>query len=448
MVHLPNGSTRTISIGQQPERRYWFSMCPITSKLGATKLCSGCRSVGYLGRDEQKQDWPAHKQLCKILTKARREKSHWSLALTPEELGKLLVQSLGGRDLTQYETDLMAHGMRSCTECSAMDNEKRTLTECKNCHCVLFCPEHARKNVDGGGNNHAAYCKPLKICAEDYRNEVTLGHQVQVFCPRPATKLYKPLEGTSIESLFRQEAANIVSKKLPGYLESEVRYLTFLYTCPLSVLYGAEKACIGIENKELLTVHLVGVRRAEIRNLTGWEIIASRLPKLKELRLYFVGDEAEHLDLPAEFTYQGRHLQSERPQLRVRYFLEKRQLYQDFVLRPTLTKPDVVAALDCGFKFYGSWHEGMRAMTAWPAGSVVVFSEFTLEDLQDNLTLMKKLAPRAIEVALEPQKNPFRSTRPVRCSDRTGNYKFNSVIYTNDFICVIKTGQEKGKGGV
>ena len=32
---------------------------------------------------------------------------------------------------------------------------------------------------------------------------------------------------------------------LPGYQESELRYLTFLYTCPLTILYAAEQAGLG-----------------------------------------------------------------------------------------------------------------------------------------------------------------------------------------------------------
>ena len=48
-----------------------------------------------------------------------------------------------------------------------------------------------------------------------------------------------------------------------GYQESELRYLTFLYTCPLTVLYAAEQAGIRgqpVESLTSLTIHLVGAR--------------------------------------------------------------------------------------------------------------------------------------------------------------------------------------------
>ncbi len=78
---------------------------------------------------------------------------------------------------------------------------------------------------------------------------------------------------------------------LAGYQESELRYLTFLYTCPLSVLYAAEQAGIRgdpVESVSRLTLHLVGARIAEIRHLVGWEIIALRLPQLqvKKCRIF------------------------------------------------------------------------------------------------------------------------------------------------------------------
>ena len=66
---------------------------------------------------------------------------------------------------------------------------------------------------------------------------------------------------------------------MPGYQDSELRYLTFLYTCPLTVLWGAEQAGLAdgpVEEATSLTIHLVGARTAEIRHLVGWEIIALR----------------------------------------------------------------------------------------------------------------------------------------------------------------------------
>ena len=107
-----------------------------------------------------------------------------------------------------------------------------------------------------------------------------------------------------------------------GYQESELRYLTFLYTCPLTILYAAEQAGLAqgtIDSVSSLTIHLVGARVAEIRHLVGWEIIALRLPNLKNLDLVFVGDEVVSGTFPPSFSYRSNEAQKERPDLMVKY---------------------------------------------------------------------------------------------------------------------------------
>ena len=66
------------------------------------------------------------------------------------------------------------------------------------------------------------------------------------------------------------------------------------YTCPLTVLYGAERAGLAsgsIDTYERLVIHVVGARLAECKDVTAWEIIAMRLPKLKQLTVVLIGPE-------------------------------------------------------------------------------------------------------------------------------------------------------------
>jgi len=58
----------------------------------------------------------------------------------------------------------------------------------------------------------------------------------------------------------------------------------------------------------------------------------------------------------------------------------------------------------------------------------------------DNLDIVTKNAGENLEVIVPPRRNPYTSRRPVRCSDKSGNYKSHSVIYTNDYICVVRKG--------
>ena len=182
------------------------------------------------------------------------------------------------------------------------------LRNCKNCFCAAFCTQHLEEGKKQHEADDLQQCTQLRIAAEDYRNEQTLGHQVQTYRPKSKDTYEKLPE--NIELFFSKDVNKMVSNKLPGYQDSELRYLTFLYTCPLTTLFGAECAStIGPKNIPLqevteLTIHLVGTRIAEMRNLTGWEILAQRLPQLLKLTIIFIGDECPLEEFPKDFTYK------------------------------------------------------------------------------------------------------------------------------------------------
>lgn len=432
VVHLSNGETRTLDISQAAEKRYWFSMCPMTSKMGKLLLCGGCRTVGYIGKDEQKQDWGRHKELCKAITKIRGDHDHWLGACQRPADFQEQLQRILGRPLTQFEQDIGEHP-RICIVCR-QGSDQKVLRTCQSCFCVAFCLSHLEEAMEA----HSKWCQHLRLCAEDYKNEQTLGHQVQGFAPESAKTFSSLKKVANISDLFKEQIAVLVSNKLEGYQDSELRFLTFLYTCPLTVLYGLEHADIEVQDRRSLTIHLVGVRRAELRHLVGWEIIASRLPKLQRLKLVFIGDEAVHKDLPKEFSYKSKNLQR-RKDLSIVYSMVPPMLYQDFTGNES--PPDAIAALDCGFKFYPSWRPAIKSMLAFKQ-CPLIFTEFNLADQEDNLSLVRATAEgqqKALDVCLAPSANPFRGGKPSRCSDKTGNYEPFSVVFTNDFICVVKS---------
>jgi len=432
VVTLPNDTTQTIRISAEPQRRSWFGLCPISLKIGSLKMCGGCRLVGYFGKEDQKADWPYHKTFCKAVTSLMKKlgaKQHICEKLRGDRLIAALKHELG-RELKQDELDL-CHFPRVCAESGAWNQD--TLKNCTRCHCVAWAPDCLEK----GKESHEEWCHLLKTAMEDYKHEKSLGHQVQKFVPNIETK-YQPLP-PSIENLFEKEVGKLVSNKLPGYQDSELRYLTFLYSCPLTVLFGAEQAGLvsgPVEEAEELTIHLVGARTAEIRHLVGWEIIALRLPKLKKLHVVFIGDEVISGCFPPTFTFKSNEAQKEKPDLEVKYTFEPPMLYQDYHKSPQYKKPDIIAALDCGFKFYPSWDPCIPELVN-ETGAPCVFTEFTLQDTKDNLTKVTKLVEN-VDVVIPPRRNPFCSRRPVRCSDASGNYVKNSVIFSNDYICVVK----------
>jgi len=288
IVTLPDDTTSTIRITAEPQRRSWFGLCPVSMKIGSLKMCGGCKLVGYFSREDQKADWNYHKDFCKAVCGLMKSLGvkHITEKLDGDRLVDAVSRALG-RDLKQDELDL-CHYPRVCGYSGQGGAQQDLLKNCTRCHCIAWHPDYIEK----GKECHEEWCHLLKTALEDYKHEKTLGHQVQKYVP-PIETTYKALPA-SIESLFEKEVGKLVSNKLPGYQESELRYLTFLYTCPLSVLYGVEQAGLSsgpVEEAESLTIHLVGARLAEMRHLVGWEIIALRLPKLKSLHIVFIGDE-------------------------------------------------------------------------------------------------------------------------------------------------------------
>ncbi|QQP39221.1 Putative LOC101449370, partial [Caligus rogercresseyi] len=333
-------------------------------------------------------------------------KAHWLAEYGNSESFSLALGKILGRPLSQYELDMGNHPRR-CLKCGSYAQDK--LVNCQKCYCVAFCSEH----VDDGKLAHEPHCRSLRTSLDDHKFEITVGHQVQNYSPRVETKRWTPLpEG--IQDFFSDDISSLVSQKLPGYRDSELRYLTFLYTCPLSVLHALEET----GSKLGASSHPPPLRLGSLRFSP---------PSTQEPlhRLYRGRMRANGVS--RSFSYKGKALQ-----------IEDRKdltLYHDYVSASDYTEPDVVVALDCGFKFYPSWRASLPAMLR-PSGAPLIFTEFNLPDTRDNLSLLKSCVPGAV-VKIEPRMNSYSSKRPVRCSDSSENYVPYSVIYTNDYLCAV-----------
>ena len=97
----------------------------------------------------------------------------------------------------------------------------------------------------------------------------------------------QPLAST-IEEYFLQEFQLWTEELITP---TELRTLTYDYTCQLTALYGAQKADPNIFDKENFVIHVVGARQAEIIDVTRWELFLLELPKLKTLTVVFIGPE-------------------------------------------------------------------------------------------------------------------------------------------------------------
>ena len=125
------------------------------------------------------------------------------------------------------------------------------------------------------------------------------------------------------------------------------------------------------------------------------------MPNLKKLNIVFIGDEVITGAFPPTFKYKTAAAQKEKPELEVHYTFEPPMLYQDYHKSANYSKPDIIAALDCGFKFYPSWDPCIPSLVD-KSGIPLVFTEFTLQDTKDNLDKVEKLVEN-VETIIPPR---------------------------------------------
>ena len=103
----------------------------------------------------------------------------------------------------------------------------------------------------------------------------------------------RPSLPSSMESALRPDLSALarLCNLSNETLDAELRHLSYLYTCQLSVLYGMSKSIRGLSSREELTVHVVGARMAESADVFRWEVLAAFLPRLKRLTVVLMGPE-------------------------------------------------------------------------------------------------------------------------------------------------------------
>jgi len=264
--------------------------------------------------------------------------------------------------------------------------------------------------------------------------EAKKGHQLRCYLPPPCNTV-SPLP-PDFPAVFEKDITALLSDDDDEeYKASELRRLTFQYTCPATVFHAASVA--GTRTGKLadatsLVIHLVGARQVEIEQAPAWTLFSSRLPKLKSLTLVLVGPEVGGSDLPSNFSMKSNNAV-------VKFIVEKPCGYQQYAKSKGYLEPDLVAALNCGFIFYTSWDSSLDSMVR-KSGAPLVFTEYYQADCQLNLEKLEKNTKKNISVILEPTANPFCSRFAARIPAGFGlrKYKRKNVLMSNDFMCIVK----------
>lgn len=138
-----------------------------------TKLlrCGGCRFLVYCGADHQKQDWKAHKPLCKLLSALHQARAADPLLIP----SPAIVAGTSGANISAKWKEFVVNGMRwlsahsleqnnpirnlemepwikqpHCQACLALQGDTH-LIECERCHGVALCSKCSSAAVTASG---------------------------------------------------------------------------------------------------------------------------------------------------------------------------------------------------------------------------------------------------------------------------------------------------------
>ena len=349
------------------KRRYFFGLCASAScyKIGEHSACSGCLMSNYCSKTCQKSDWKNHKALCKVLSSLRGSGPHLfhnDPAAQPR-VSQALAASLG-RELTQYESDCLTHA-RICLVCHSADQTK--LHNCPHCQCVAYCSQDCQ---DEDESLHQTVCEDLAHCIQDYVLQVTRGDRLASYLPPPLNKTKKLPQ--PFQTVFTEDCDQLfLEEDSPQYRASQIRQLTFQYTCPATILHAATMAVKDLSSISSLVIHLVGARNVEVEQAGAWSLLAARLPQLTSLTLVMVGPElGGDNSLPTSFTLRANNAL-------VSFSLVKSD-YKQYSRSKLYQEPDLVAALNCGFIFYKSWDSSLDSMLR-KSSAPLVFTEYYLQ---------------------------------------------------------------------
>ncbi|XP_020285391.1 uncharacterized protein LOC109855492 [Pseudomyrmex gracilis] len=424
----------TVELKFWPRFVFVSNLCLICMER-SEETCESCGVVSYCSDKHRKQDWPKHRDLCKILTEVCTTGGGLSLLpeLTPDDYRvyrlKLIeiVECRLGRCLELWEKEILLYP-RVCCSCR---NFGKILKSCATCGIELFCENH-------NDNEHEeSRCREYQV----FRRVLFMQHKNGNVDPdMPDSFQTQPLHLTNdFDALMMR-----LYGRSPYYRNMDCYTyccLSHILTIPLTTLYSMQISCQCWESINTFVIHIIGAEfQFECINLHVWEkLFLHLLPSLKHLRLMFVGPELRlppgvPLDLLTAVKLCSACKSSDR---RVNVSFHPAQFYHEFCRSKQFVKPHLACLFNpglyrvTGFEGRDTWPETIREFCKTRAP--VCVTSYTKHEIPREMIRIKSIAD--VETILEPQINPFASIKPDRnfVSDDTA-----PLIYKNYYLAIVR----------
>ncbi|XP_043466799.1 uncharacterized protein LOC122501422 [Leptopilina heterotoma] len=380
---------------------YYPNMCHICRCYGENvdlKRCGACNMISYCSKEHQKQDWPNHKQFCRVLCQIKKD---WKVdnlfqslkVNTVEERtavfnrlynngeGDILIECLKvkaakllKRKLNLWEMHMIQFP-RICSIC--YESRHEILVNCKKCPQTTFCKEHLNNPL------HEEECHKFIIS--------TMIVPTSVYTTTTAVKLSAQIKTDKLPSSIIEFTKTYVTKNSVDSYSEETRDLWNIsfsdeYSRPLSIIFAMEKLDFH-NNSENLVIHVVGAALAELQ-YNDWEILLHYFKSAQKLSVILIGDEFMFPENRVEVLCETCKQENKELTIEMHSLL-----YDAYCGQMDFKKPDIIACLNAGLHYYPTWEKSIQVFNKGQC-PLVVTAYSKNESLEDE-KMVKSTFPSA-----------------------------------------------------
>lgn len=296
---------------------------------------------------------------------------------------------------------------------------------------ISLCKQH-KKNL-----NHQNLCDNLKVAFQNLlllqqtkaKSLPTIADQGSTMISIRSVPIQTKLKNLPSTIKEFMDSCTISSGEVAELFSKDPDIFSEVLSRPLTLLYGIQK--LNLTNASSLTIHVIGATNEEFRCAGYWEILLHWLPKLKEIKVAFVGPEINGPFQLAITACESCNFVSKKPAL----VSSRRSHYDEYFESKFYSKPDIVVGynLDLHESELGlsecTWKETILSLKKVEAPLILTAGteDRATKDHERFCNLFEKSVSRnCCEI------NPFASLIPER------DFETEELKYANKYIVIYE----------
>ncbi|XP_051157736.1 uncharacterized protein LOC127279434 [Leptopilina boulardi] len=442
-----------LSLGEEVEEcskvlfsqmHFYANLCPVCfnhNRETRLKICSGCKMISYCGKEHQIQDWPRHKEFCKIISnqlKISKTSNIFDAANLMEEINsnsssldndngynKSLMEKKNcvlefvankiKRVMCASEIEMILFP-KHCETCETTD--PIALTSCPNCPHANFCIDHKKDS------KHQKNCHLYTLCC--LTNAFVI---MNIFIGKFEYPKFKLFNGNvdnfpkSLEEFINSHCSLTIYDNFKGNLILKNIYSEYL-TYSMTISYALRKLKCPFNSK--IEIHLIIKHLVEIKHLF-LELILHWLPHVLCLKIVCFVHE---INVPELFLPICQLCVENKKKLILEFCGLK---YRDYIKTDQFIKPNIVIGFEFDEKFLHDIADVVPILKNLKCPFLMTAVCET--DGFENLKILRQFI-QVNDLCLE--RNPFSSSKYYRLADY-----LNGVSATNMFIIYEKMDEKQ-----